>query len=71
MYLLLESPVVCVLVIGVAEVMFNRCVTTNESEGVGKDDKNLLVTFNYEFLEDDRDPKTSKITKGLSRALTR
>ena len=47
-------------------MMFTRCVTTNEIEGVSKDDQHFEVTFDYEFLEDDRDP----IRIGLSRTLT-
>ena len=41
----------------VATVVFNRCLTTNEeTDHVTREDRNLQVTFNYEFLEDDRDP---------------
>ena len=41
----------------VAKAALNRCLTTNEEvDGVSREDRNFQVTFNYEFLEDDRDP---------------
>lgn len=35
--------------------MFNRCSTTNE-DTVSADSPDYTITFNYEFLEDFREP---------------
>ena len=51
--------------------MFTRCVTTNEKDGVSKDDKNFKVTFNYEFLEDDRDPKHYLLGRSFTKTFSR
>ena len=51
----------CIFHIDVAEVAFNRCVTTNEGkkDGLGNEvhatSNSLRVDFNYEFLEDFQD----------------
>jgi len=57
----IEFPVSNIFPIDVAEIAFNRCVTTNE----GKEDHlgnevhatsdNFKVNYNYEFLEDFQD----------------
>lgn len=54
----------------VAEEVFNRCTTTNETKDgqIRPDSKEYQVIFNYEFLEDFRDP-TSR-TALLQRAFT-
>ena len=39
----------------VAKVVFNRCSTTNENV-VSADSTDYRITFDYEFLEDFRDP---------------
>ena len=53
----------------VAEEVFDRCTTTNAtSDGqIRPDIKEYRVTFNYEFLEDFRDPESR--AKRLKRAL--
>ena len=57
----------------VAEVAFNRCITTNEtkefSENVIRENEvhatsdNFKVDFNYEFLEDFQDKQTGEGTR--------
>ena len=48
----------------VAEVAFNRCITTNEGKGWNEDvvhatSDDFKVDFNYEFLEDFQDEHSS------------
>ncbi len=54
----------------VAEEVFNRCTSTNETKDgqVRPDSKDYRVFFNYEFLEDFRDPESR--AEKLRRALT-
>ena len=62
----------CVLpYIEVAEVVFNRCTETNTTkDGTTRPDSTgYKVTFNYEFLEDFRDPVTA--AQQFTRALTK
>ena len=49
----------------VAEQVFNRCISTNEEDIGSKEGKNFQVFFNYEFLEDDRDPRPSRLARLL------
>jgi len=49
--------------IDVAEVAFNRCVTTNEGKGFSQEvhatNDTFEVQYNYEFLEDFKDKHSS------------
>jgi hypothetical protein len=36
----------------VAEMVLNKCTTTNADRNIRPDSKDFAVTFNYEFLED-------------------
>ena len=48
----------------VAKAALNRCLTTNEEvDSASREDRNFQVTFNYEFLEDDRDPPPGFLAK--------
>ena len=54
----------CIFHIDVAEVAFNRCVTTNEGksflgEEVHATNDTFEVQYNYEFLEDFKDKHSS------------
>ena len=51
--------------------MFNRCTETNDTKdsAIRPDSKDYKVTFNYEFLEDFRDPVITT-AKHLTGAIT-
>lgn len=55
----------------VAEAVFNRCTETNATNDgtIRPDSPDYQVTFNYEFLEDFRDPVTA--AEQFQRALTK